>query len=1018
MNPIADNDFEKILHSFRSEESTPAPVLPPECRDLQRMVRRTLEELADLHLSSKAQQTIREFLCFHMQTLVQGNDHREARGLHYNLLICTEDTQAARKIADVLYRKLQPLYQVGSFRSISEAELIQYHQKRMRRTGPEKSYTPRNEHFLFLHSCQAEPRYDLDLPSPSMVAESKKAVDDYHNAWKELRDYFRGGWDGCGHRILIVQADKEVCRTSLKNQTELYFRLCGHHISIEKPNEEVYLKDCLAQLRRSSFALCPGFEEQVTAYFHSVYPRAEMREKEFTQDLLRRIYSLYFSRGHQDGILTLDCIPLYHAQTASAEDVLEQMEALVGLESVKREFRNLYTVKLAGIDAAKTRYHMLFTGNPGTGKTTVAKMAADLLYRMGILRTNKLVATKPAEMISMWRGATGKKTTSIIQSAYGGVLFIDEAYGLAINNELGAEALNCLIQEMEEHSDRLVVILAGYEREMYELLKLNPGLSSRIGRQIHFADYDLEELVQIFHRQLDREGFAMDPAAAELLTDCISDLMSREFFGNAREISNLIQRLKQVWSDEYYQQARQLGSGNVTMAKVFLPRHFEQILPPKKNIGIQDLVGLEPLKQKLETFRQQILYQKHLREKGISISTGSSMHMLFMGNPGTGKTTVAQLLADDLYAIGVLKTNRLVIAERRDLVSSVPGQTAQKTAEVIQKAVGGVLFVDEAYTLTDSALGNEVIEVLLTAMEDHRSDTVFIFAGYPQQMQEFLALNPGLQSRIGYTFYFDDYSTGELMQMFCEKLIRSGFTLTEQAQENAGQIMEYFRSVRYFGNGRFVAHVIQQTIAKRAQRSFAESYRDITAEDIPTVGELIETAPNGMRLYDPAEVTQEELRRTALHELGHALALYIAAPDSIPGSISIRLQSGSLGRVSLPAVSGSGNMTEEEMLNRIVGLLSGKNAEKVFFGSHSTGCSNDFHLAKTMAKKMLELFAMDTYGGTPGAILKTADSISMELITGNKTLLEQCAEILLERQELTGEEFRQMLVSRAEQPVQ
>jgi AAA+ superfamily predicted ATPase len=573
----------------------------------------------------------------------------------------------------------------------------------------------------------------------------------------------------------------------------------------------------------------------------------------------------------------------------------------------------------------------------------------------------------------------------------------------------GHELLNILIQEMENNSDRLIVIFAGYTDEMRTLLQKNPGLGSRIARQIQFDDYSLEELVQIFLMRCKKDGFTLHPSAQDELEDCISALMTREFFGNARDVENMLQDLKESWSEEYYEKLTKHSTEDTKLEKVFYPHHFDKIMPPKKEISINDLIGLDTLKAKLEVFKKQALYQKFLREKGFTSHMDFSMHMIFTGNPGTGKTSVAKLIADDLYSIGMLKTNRLVVTERKDLISNY-GDTGKKAADVIRKAVGGVLFVDEAYSLADgrrSGLGNEVIEVYLTAMEEHKSGTVFIFAGYVDEMQEFIAMNPGIQSRIGYTFHFEDYSAEELTRMFTDKMHKTGFEVSDDAVQKVRDIMEYFHGTKNFGNGRFVNHVIHKTISQRANRDFTEHYRSITGEDIPSIKTLIETAPNNMHLYDPAIITDEERRRTAVHELGHALVMVATDPKNVPESISIRNHAESLGRVRQAEMNI--NLTEQQLMNHLATLLGGKNAEKLIFGSHSTGCSNDYTRAKRVAQNMIDNYAMTQFGESVADILKAADKLSMDIIQSHQHQLDIIADTLLKQMQLSGQEFMTLL---------
>ena len=987
---IGDDDY------FDNLETAPSPTV----LNLDACVDKALRDLESYHLATEDQNTIREFLTFRIQTRQAPMDQPEAHRSYYNLLIHGNEKESISHVANILRMALNICQSEALIRT--ESELLQQLDNASRRNRSSNDpLIPRGVRFILINECQDAPQMNLDGGSAIRDA-SKKAIENYYAMWNTVFSYIRLNPE----TILLAGCDEGVYRGTMRPFTELSQRICCHHIQLVPQSEDDLLADCMEELNRSSFALADDFEPALAEYFHNAYRSSELRGQAFVADLLDRIYVRYYSRPRDNLTLTADCVPKFDFLTQSAESILGQLEQLIGLENVKTEFRNIYKMQVAGLaDPENTHYHMTFTGNPGTGKTTVARMAADLFHRMGILKTNKLVSVKPSDLVSEWIGGTGMKAMEMIRRAYNGVLFIDEAYGIA-NMDRGEELLNVLLQEMENHADKLIVIFAGYTDEMRELLKANPGLGSRIGQEIHFADYTQEELAQIFLQMCKKSGFSLDPSARDELDDCIGAMMTREFFGNARDIRNMLQDLKEVWSEDFYTAITQNRMAASDVKKVFLPHHFEKIMPPKKEVSINDLIGLEVLKNKLEAFKRQAMYQKHLREKGFANLSDFSMHMIFTGNPGTGKSTVAKLIADDLYSIGMLKTNRLVVAGRKDLVG-IRGDTAQKTTDMIRKAVGGVLFIDEAYSLSGDRYGNgECIEVLLTAMEEHKSDTVFIFAGYVDEIQEFLASNPGIQSRIGYIFHFENYSPKELTTMYADKMKKTGFIVSEDALQRVREIMEYFQDVKNFGNGRFVNHVMHQTISQRANRDFAKDYRNITQEDIPTFKTLIETAPNSMQLYDPAEITPEQHRRTAIHEVGHAAAIMVLNPKQIPECISIRNQAGSYGRVTIPRYMAE--QTEEYLLIHIAILLSGMNAEKLLLGNHATGCVDDYARAKQLASDMVEKYAMTTYGATPGEILLTAEEMSCTLIRGRKERLEELAQILREEKELTGERFKEL----------
>lgn len=992
---VEEEDPQNDGFPFGPEPRKPEPI------DLDECIQKAMSDLSGFHLSEDETRAIREFLTFRVLTQQAPDDQPEAHRSYYNLLVHSDEQENISRFVDILCAALQIRKSEVAVKSEQELLLAAASGPAgLRRLVP----SPLRYRLLLINECKDPPRLNLDGNGAAREA-SKKAIENYNRMWSSVFSAIRRD----PQLILIVGCDEDTYRHTLRPFSELSQRICRQHIHLPVPTEEDLLEDCMTALRNSSFAIADDFEPALRKYFLSAYRNAELRCAAFVSDAIDQIYARYYSYPRDHHTLDADCVPQYDPVANSVESILSQLDQLVGLKEVKEEFRNIYRMQIAGLaDPEHVRYHMLFTGNPGTGKTTVARLAADLFFRMGILKSNKLVAVKPSDLVSEWSGGTGTKAMEVIRKAYNGVLFIDEAYGFATMNR-AEESLNILLQEMENNSDKLIVILAGYTDEMRDLLKTNPGLGSRIGQEIHFQDYTPEELVKIFHLMCKKDGFTLDPTAKDELEDCIGARMTREFFGNAREIRNMLQDLKEAWSEDFYDAYAKHGYDQTEVKRVFLPHHFEKIMPPKKEVSIHDMIGLEVLKTKLDAFKRQALYQKHLREKGFEHLSDFSMHMIFTGNPGTGKTTVAKLIADDLYSIGMLKTNRLVVAERKDLVS-VPGDTAKKTADVIRKAVGGVLFIDEAYSLAANRYcGNECIEVLLTAMEEHKSDTVFVFAGYVEEMQEFLLSNPGLQSRIGYTFHFENYSPAELTQMYTAKMQKMGFKVADNATKRVQEIMEYFHDIQHFGNGRFVDHVIHQTISQRANRDFSKEYRNIQAQDIPSMKALIDTAPNSMQLYDPSEITPEEHRRTAVHEVGHAIAMVVTDPQNIPTCISIRNHAGSLGRVSLAPMQLS--RTEEQLMHHLVTLLSGKNAEKCIFGTHDTGCANDYAQAQHVAESMVQKYAMVSYGETTSDILKAADRQSMDLLQAHMEQLKKITDILISSKELTGSEFMSLMAA-------
>ena len=268
---------------------------------------------------------------------------------------------------------------------------------------------------------------------------------------------------------------------------------------------------------------------------------------------------------------------------------------------------------------------------------------------------------------------------------------------------------------------------------------------------------------------------------------------------------------------------------------------------------LDGLCGLEQVKQDVKSLINLVKVRRLREEAGLPVPP-MSLHLVFLGTPGTGKTTVARLLARLYHAIGVLPKGQLVEVDRSGLVAGFVGQTALKTQEVIQKAIGGVLFIDEAYALVNQDNGNdfgrEAIEVLLKNMEDHRKDLVVIVAGYSQLMEKFIHSNPGLESRFNKYFYFEDYDGAQLFTILQSMCVKNGYVLTPEGEALARRELMALYEDRdeNFGNARDVRNLFEQAVARQSDR--------VARLEAPTREQLMELRPED--LAEPGDASSPQ----------------------------------------------------------------------------------------------------------------------------------------------------------------
>lgn len=668
---------------------------------------------------------------------------------------------------------------------------------------------------------------------------------------------FEGGYDG------LTKASRKYLRQfDVKNTRYIYFEC--ELINLLKTNKLIPLEISLTVYNDSGQvkAYCDYFHEFASGTksfdFYLGYGNANggyWKEDNYTAELMfmgKRFAVLPFVVAnseivldapiHQEGKLERQEPSNTQVEEETVEEDDQELDDLIGLTQVKREVNELADyLKFLKIreskgfeEKQKPKLSLLFEGNPGTGKTTVAKMLGKIYKEMGLLSNGLVHEVSRVDLVAEFIGQTAPKTKAAIDKARGGILFIDEAYALTdrgdSKNDYGREVVEVIIKEMSDGAGDIAFIFAGYPAEMNAFINSNPGIQSRISTSIHFEDYTPDELIEIARYSAERKGVEFDTKAAEAVYEYLVEAYRNRDrrFGNARLVNGIVEEGKQnlalrLIREKKIEKADKKELSTIVYEDIepFIThnRKTKVLLPINEKLldesleKLNRLIGLKTVKKEVDEMANLV---KYYRETNKYDPQSFTLHTVFTGNPGTGKTTVARLMADIYKALGVLERGHLVEVDRKALVAEFVGQTAAKTSRMIDEAKGGVLFIDEAYALNSGSgsndYGKEAIETLLKRMEDERGNFIVIAAGYPDEMKQFLEMNPGLMSRFDKTIHFEDYDLEELMQIADMLFEEKDLKLDEEARKYLENYLSLLLSKKnkYFGNARAVRKIVEE----------------------------------------------------------------------------------------------------------------------------------------------------------------------------------------------------------------
>ncbi|GLZ04680.1 hypothetical protein Acsp03_21460 [Actinomadura sp. NBRC 104412] len=569
-----------------------------------------------------------------------------------------------------------------------------------------------------------------------------------------------------------------------------------------------------------------------------------------------------------DGLwITADDLPQRAPAGGAVADPFAELAGMAGIEPVKREIEALVAEakaarlrREAGMPVAGRPRHLVFAGNPGTGKSKVAQILGKMYADLGILTHGHLVEVDRSDLLGEFTSESAVRVRGAVGRALGGILLVRDAHAFAsAEAQRGREIVDVLLGAVQAHPTDLVVMLAGPEAELNGLLKSHAELAAYFPRTVRFPDLTEAELVEVFRAKAEAAGFALAPGVLGRVEALVRATPRDRGFGNARAMNGLLDRAVAM------QGRRVLADGVVDETESLveiLPEDVPDTLVPGRDAvpgdplaEVERLIGLDEIKREIGALVAEARMEERRREAGVPLAF-PARHMVFMGNPGTAKTTIARLIAAVYARLGLLSSGHLVEVTRADLVAEFIGQTAHRVRAAVERALGGVLFIDEAYALTAAGgdrrdFGHEAIAELLRLMEEHRSDLVVIVAGYDADMERFLKFNPGLESRFPKTLRFPDYTDDELVTIFESMAAEAGFVLADGVPARLRRRLAAEPRDASFGNARLVRNVLEESISRQAQR--------ITADDGDRPGG--DADPSEVRLLRPEDVPAEPARR-------------------------------------------------------------------------------------------------------------------------------------------------------------
>lgn len=560
--------------------------------------------------------------------------------------------------------------------------------------------------------------------------------------------------------------------------------------------------------------------------------------------------------GATGGALAEVDIPGPVDQPTSLEELFAQLDTLQGIDAVREQLKQIIRAsqerKLRDPGRPVLDGHMLLMGNAGTGKTTIAKLLPRLLCKAGVLPTERLVEyANPASLQSGYVGQTSGRVNDAIDRARGGVLFLDEAHQMADSggHNFQREILNTLLPRLENERGQFLCILGGYTNSLPAVLALDQGMPSRFPEhyRVQLNNYDADTLATIYLTMARDASKTLTPEAERRMRQLMRLLRrwALPAFANARGAREFLNAC-------IARQVARAGAdpNELTEADIELPRSATGKSPEDALVEaekkLSTLVGQPQLRNVINRLRGNLLLWRAELEEGADAAPPLE-HILLQGSPGTGKTTVARIMGSLLYGLGMLPRPHVEEVRGTELIKGIQGAAAQAVRELVDRAIGGVLFLDEVSGLIGQPQGVDVARELLPHLVDAKGRFVMIVAGYPHVVDGFLKLDDGLARRFGTVLELEDYTPEDVHSIARQSARDAGFTLTPEADSALLALLRSSRAAELLpSRNASMAHALiaamRDRLASRLAPRLAQSLgavsgeerRTLLAEDVPT----------------------------------------------------------------------------------------------------------------------------------------------------------------------------------------